>query len=147
MKKLIFILALMFVITSTATAQTATVYVPDGDTYYNLTTDYTLTNTTTSWFRWKAASDFPSTQDLEIHIDTLVSGQTAVAVSLYGRKFADDSWTQIGSTVNWAITSADTTITISNTTINRYREFKSNFVGTGTGTCTIANQKLKLWKE
>ena len=120
---------------------------PNGDTYYDLTTDYTLINTTTSWFRWRGALDFPSTQDFEVHIDTLASGHTNVAVSLYGRKFAADSWTQIGSTVNWTITSADTTIIISNTTINRYREFKSNYVGTGTGTCTIANQQLKLYKE
>jgi len=134
-------------IIGTATAQTAIVSVAEKNSYYDLATDYTLTNTTTSWFRWKAAKDTPSTQDFEFHLDSLSGNHTNVAVSVYGRKFTSDSWTQIGSTVNWAGTTSDTTILISNTSINRYREFKSNFVGTGTGTTTIANQIIKIWYE
>ncbi len=142
----LFILALLLVITSTAAAQTATIPVASKFTYYNLTTDYTLTNTTTSWFKWQAAKDYRSTQDFETHIDHLAGTHSNVAVSLWGRKFSADSWTQIGSTVNWKKTTSDTTIIISNTVTNRYREFKSNFVGTGTGTETIASQALKIWK-
>ena len=140
-------MAILLVITSAVTAQTATIPIAAKNTYYNLTTDYTLTNTTVSWFKWTAARDFPATQDVEINLDTLVSGQTNVAVSLWGRKFSSDSWTQIGSTVNWTFTTGDTTIIISNTAHNRYREYKTNFLGTGTGTTTIDFQKFKIWNE
>ena len=137
----------MFATAIIATGQTATVDVADGYTYYNLDTDYTLTNTTTSWFRWNMAKDMRTTQDFEVNLDSLTGNHTNVAVSLWGRKFSDNSWTQIGSTVNWAGTTSDTTIIISNTVLNRYREYKTNFVGTGTGTTTIDFQILKIWEE
>jgi len=147
MKKILIILALVFMIIGTAASQNGTYTIPSKNTYINITTDYTLTNAVTSWFLIKGARDIASTQDFEVHLDTLVSGHTNVAVSLYGRKFTSDSWEQIGSTVNWAITTADTTILISNTSINRYRDYKLNYTGTGTGTTTIANQQFKIWNE
>jgi len=146
MKKLIFILALVFIIIGTATAQTAVIYVPDGNTHYNLATDYTLTNTTESWFRWKAAKDYPSTQDFQVEFSVASGAQTEVAIALYGRKFSGDDWVSIG-TDTWTKGSSDSLVTISNLAINRYREFKSSFTGTGTGTSTIEFQLLKIWKQ
>lgn len=139
-------MALVSVIMLTATGQTAIVDVASEDTYYNLTTDYTLTNTTTSWFRWKMAKDHPSTQDFQVEFSATSGAQTRVDVTLYGRKFSSDSWVSIG-TANWQKGVNDSVVTISNTSINRYREFKSNFTGTGTGTSTIEYQTLKLWKQ
>ena len=146
MKKLIFILALVFVIAYTATAQTATVNVASKYTYYNLTTDYTLTNTTVSWFKWKAAKDYPSTQDFQCEFSWASGSQTKVDVVLYGRKFSDDDWVSIG-TGSWEHGSTDSVVTINNTAINRYREFKTEYTGTGTGTSTIEFQALKIWKQ
>ena len=146
MKKILIILALVFMIIGTAAAQTATVNVADRYTYYNLATDYTLTNTTVSWFKWKYAKDYPSTQDFQVEFSWASGTQTRVDIVLYGRKFSDDSWTSIG-TGNWQHGVNDSIVTISNTSINRYREFKTEFTGTGTGTSTIEFQALKLWKQ
>ena len=133
-------------IIGTATAQTATVQVASRYTYYNLTTDYTLTNTTVSWFKWVAAKDYPSTQDFQVEFSAASGAQTRVDVTLYGRKFSGDAWVSIG-TDNWQKGVNDSIVTISNTSINRYREFKTNFTGTGTGTSTIEYQSLKIWKQ
>ena len=146
MKKFLFILALVFIIIGTASAQTATVNVDSKFTYHNLSTDYTLTNTTVSWFKWEAAKDFPSTQDFQVEFSRLAGAQTKVDVVLYGRKFSSDDWVSIG-TGSWEHGVNDSIVTISNTSINRYREFKSNYTGTGTGTSTIEYQKLKIWKQ
>ncbi len=139
-------MAFVSVIMLTATAQTAIINVASGDTFYNLPTDYTLTNTTVSWFRWKMAKDHPSTQDFQVEFSQATGTQTRVDVVLYGRKFSDSDWVSIGS-ANWQDGVNDSLVTISNTSINRYREFKSEFTGTGTGTSTIEFQLLKLWKQ
>jgi len=148
MKKLIFILAIMFIGIGIATAQTDTYNIASKNTYRIINTDYTLTNTVATWFLWKAERNFTATQDFQVNLDSLSGDHTNVAVSLYGRKFSTDSWTQIGSTVDWlGATGGDTTITISNTSINRYREYKFNLLGTGTGTTTIDWQQFKIWNE
>ena len=147
MKKLIFILAFLFVITNIATAQTASFKIKSSATEKLVSTDYTLTNTTVSWFSWDVKRSTPATQDFQVNLDSLTGNHTNVAVSLWGRKFENDSWSQIGSTVNWAGTTSDTTITISNVSINRYRFLKTNFTPTGTGTSTIDSQNLKIWNE
>ena len=131
----------------TATAQTATFTIISSATEKLVSTDYTLTNTTASWFLWKASRGFGATQDFQVKLDSLAGNHTNVAVALYGRKFEDDGWTQIGSTVNWTGSTADTTITISNTALNRYRQYRSLFTGTGTGTTTIDSQQFKIWNE
>jgi len=146
MKKILIILALVFMIIGTAAAQTATIPIAAKNTYYNLATDYTLTNTTVIWFKWKAARDIPATQDFECEFSKGTGSQTRVDVSLYGRKFSSDSWTLIG-TDNWQHGVNDSIVIISNLSINRYREYKSEFTGTGTGTSTIEYQKLKIWNE
>jgi hypothetical protein len=146
MKKLILILAIAFVAFA-ARGQTAVITIQDGNTFAVKNTNYTLTNTTVSWFKFVAKKDNMSTQDFECNLDSLSGNHTNVAVSLYGRKFSTDDWTQIGSTVNWTGTTSDTTLTISNTEYNRYREYKANFLGTGTGTTTIDFQKFKQWLQ
>jgi len=144
MRKIILILAIAFVAIA-ASGQTATITLSEDITQYTLETNYTLTNTTAMWFQWNAPRDIPATQDYQVNLDSLAGNHTNIAIALYGRKFDDDSWSQIGSTVN----STDGTAieTISNTAPNRYRQYKVLFTGTGTGTTTIDWQKFKIWNE
>lgn len=146
MKKLFFI-ALFGLIALLSQAQMATVTVPTGLTYISTTTDYTLTNTTASYLLVKAPQHFPTTQDILVQLDSLAGNHTNVAVSLWGRKFDTGAWVAIGSAVNWKGTTADTTIIISNATATRYRDYKINYLGTGTGTTTIDLQQFKLYLE
>lgn len=146
MKKVAIIFAILLAFASTAGAQMLTTSMGKGDTYTVVTTDYVLTNTTARYWQINPQVDYMTAQDVIVHLDSLAGDHTNVAVALSGRKSAQTStWTSIGSTVNWKGTTADTTIIISNTTENGYRQFKLTFTGTGTGTTTIANMEFKLW--
>lgn len=145
MKKLLFML--LFAITSiAASAQTNTFSIGNG-TIIEPTNSYTLTNTTAQWFLFKGYTDWTTTQDVQVHLDSLAGNHTNVAVALYGRKWSTNSWTQIGLTVNWKGTTTDTTVTISNATAARWREYKLLLTGTGTGTTTMSGFKLKVWYQ
>ena len=147
MKKLILILAIAFVAFA-ARGQTATVTLAEDITYYVIENDYTLTNTTVMWFQWTAPKHIRATQDYQVNLDSLTGDHTNIAIKLFGKKFTDDSWTQIGETVNsTGSASHSETETISNTAINGYRFYKAEFTGTGTGTTKIDWQKLKIWRE
>lgn len=144
MKKLILILAIA-VVAIAARGQTATIELSEDISFYTVNTDYTLTNTTETWFKFDIAKDYPVTQDFQVNLDSLSGNHTNIAIALYGRKFDGDAWTQIGSTVN--STDGTATETISNTSPNRYREYKVSLTGTGTGTTTIDWMKFKVWRE
>jgi len=150
MKKIILILIACI---SFAFAQAQSVTLPpmgSNVTYQEVLTDYTLTNAVGRSFLWNAPQAWPCAQDFIIHLDSLSGNHTAVVVSLYGQKSSlkNDS-TIIGSAVTWygiaAGGSPDTTIIISNTSENRYRNYKSIIKGTGTGTTKIDTQALKLF--
>lgn len=128
-------------------AQMATVTIPTGQTYISYAIDNTLTNTTASYLLVKAPQHYPTTQDILVRLVEGTGNHTNVAVSLFGRKFDTGAWVAIGSAINWKGTTADTTIIISNATENRYRDYKINYVGTGTGTTTIDLQQVKLYLE
>ena len=145
--KNILVLFVCLLVGFVSVAQTAIGYADKPATIATVDTDYTLTNAVANSYLFYGRQDYPTTQDYTINLDTLVSGQSNVAVALYGRKNSYTAWVQIGSTVNWTATTADTTITISNATKNRYREYKPVITGTGTGTCTIDYQELKLYLE
>lgn len=146
MRKLLLILVIAIVAIA-ANGQTATFEeIPEYHTFKQIDIDYTLTNTTESWFKFTAKKDMMTIQDFQCVLEEGTGSHTNVAVALYGRKFDDDSWVQIGSTVNWTLSTADTTITISNTAYNAYRYYKASFTGTGTGTSTIDQMKFKQWK-
>lgn len=145
---------LMLLVATLATAQTVTLPTMAAANNNNaatnqiVTTDYTLTNTTARSFIWTAPQPKPCTQDITIDLDSLAGNHTNVAVAVYGQKSSiKGDWTQIGGTVNWKGTTADTTIVISNATANRYSWYKMTLTGTGTGTTTIANMVLKLYQE
>lgn len=144
MKKIIFVLALMFAF-AISEAQIATITIPEGKTYTEYTTDVTLTNTTAQYFLFNISSPWYTAQDYIVHLDSLTGTHTNIACVLAGRVSDQTStWTTIG-TVNWAGTTSDTTIIYANTTENAYRQFKLTFTGTGTATSRIANTEFKIY--
>ena len=145
MKRIIFLIALMFAVAAISEAQIATLNMPKGNTYLEYTTDVTLTNTTAKYFQINAPQDWYTAQSYIVHLDSASGNHTNVACVLAGRVSDQTStWTTIG-TVNWGGTSADTTIIYLNATENQYRQFKLTFTGTGNGTTTIANMEFKQW--
>lgn len=146
MKKIIALFAIMLTLAVTVNAQLTTSVLDKTKTYVEVTTDYTLTNTTAAYWQINAQNDWMSAQDVIVNLDSASGNHTNVAVALYGRKSDQTStWTAIGSAVNWKGKTSDTTIIISNTTEVGYRQFKVTFTGTGNGTTTISNMEFKLW--
>lgn len=146
MKKFILI-AILGLVSLFSQAQIATVNLLDGQTFASVTTDYNVTNTTAAYLLVNGAKHQAATQDILVQLDSLSGNHTNVAVSLWGRKFDTGAWVAIGSAVNWKGTTADTTIIISNATANRYRSYKINYVGTGTGVTKVDLQQFKLYTE
>lgn len=146
MKKLYLLLLIAFVALA-STAQTTTFNsILEKDGFFSYTTDATLTNAVARVFILPAFKGVPTTQDFYIKLDSLAGNHTNVAVSFWGSKFSDAPYAQIGATVNWKGTTADTAIVISNATANRYSLYKWIITGTGTGTTTIDLSKLILYK-
>ena len=120
----------------------------DGTTYFYSATDYLFTNAVGRYFTMSTQEHYPATQDFTIKLAKVSGAHTNVLVALYGTKslIKNDS-TIIGSAVNWKLTSADTVVTISNATANRYRIYKWKVVGTGTGVSQISDTELKIRHE
>jgi hypothetical protein len=110
-----------------------------------INTDYTLTNTVVSWFKFTAKKDVTTLQDFQCTLSKGTGSQTRVDIVFYGRKFDSSDWVSIGSD-NWQHGVNDSTVTISNTAYNAFREYKAEFTGTGTGTSTIDQMIFKQWK-
>ena len=143
MRKAFFVLILA-IISVAVRGQTATFAMTVGETWAEKNTNYTLTNTTAQWFQFNAPQHYLSFQDFQVVLKKGTGTQSRVDVTLYGRKFDNDSWVQIG-TSNWQHGVNDSIVTISSGKQNAYRQFKVNYAGTGTGTSTIDRQTLKLW--
>jgi hypothetical protein len=146
MKKLL-LLFVFAAFSSAIYAQLGTAYVTTPNTFVSVSTDYNITNTTAGEYIFKGAQHTPSTQDFLVELDSVSGNHTNVEVALYGRKFDSAAWASIGSAVDWAGTTADTTIIISNTTANRYRDYKVVYTGTGTGVTKVDLQEFKLYQE
>ena len=145
MKKIIALVTLFIAFAISANAQMLTTSLSSGQSYVNITTDYTLTNTTAKYWQINAQPEWYNAQTVVVNLDSASGNHTNVAVALYGR-FSDQlAWTQIGSTQNWKGTKSDTTLTFTNATENLYRQFKVNFLGTGTGTTTIDRMEFKYY--
>jgi len=149
MKKFIFILSLIFV-ALIGNAQTVTFNpLPLTDSKFVTASPYVITDATVRTFYLETSKQTPTTQDFYMKLDSLTGNHTYIAVALYGAKFSDTAYSQIGSTITWkgTTTSHDTTIVISNATSNRYNFFKWTVTGTGTGTSRVVKQSLKLYLE
>lgn len=144
------ILFLIFMIGFAVSAQTLlTSQILTPNTYVNVPTDYKLAVVAPGVWLITAPQNNPTTQDFVCKLDTIVgTNPTNVAVALYGRKSILSAYDQIGSTVNWKLTTKDTVIVISNTTANRYREYKAVYTLTGAGSVAgLKNQEFKLYNE
>lgn len=144
MKKfLIFItMSLMFF---GASAQMKTSVIPNGSTYVSVTTDYTLTDAVAQYWQINYQPEWYNAQSIVVNLDSLTGNHTNVAVAVYGRMSDQQGWTQIGSTINWKGTTADTVILFTNSTEAAYRQVKVLYTGTGTGTTKIDWQEFKFW--
>jgi hypothetical protein len=139
---LVFLIALLGV---SINAQTVVLRpLSDGLTQYVSQNKYNITNTTARIFTINATQDYATTQVFAIKMDTVVRGQTNVAVQLFGRETSLTAYSQIGSTVNWKLTTLDTTITIINATASQDQQFKVVLTGTGTGISRVLDMELKL---
>lgn len=156
MKKIILFIVLLFGFVALS-AQTVTLPAMAAQdktaTYQYVPTDYTLSATTVRYFVFKAPQAYKATQDFVCKMDTIVgtnnTSHTSVAVKLQGQKSAiKNDWTDIGTAVTWHVTGKDTVIIISDTTANRYRNYRSVFTGVGDSAVTkITDQELKLYLE
>ena len=73
----------------------------------------------------------PLKYDIKVGMDS-ISGDPQVAVSIQGKVFTGDSWTNI-STTTWMGTSSDTSFILTETsTAKYYRYWRVYFVATGT---------------
>ena len=152
MKK--YFLLLVVFISSIVSAQIASTKIAIPNTFGQIVSPaatasiYKITNTTAGYVLFYAQMNQPSTQDFVVKLDSVSGNHTNVAVSIYGQKSElKGDWTQIGSTVNWKGTTADTVILVSNASANRYQNFKITYTGTGTGVTKINKTFLKLWLE
>lgn len=147
MRKLFLILAVLFGFIAYTNAQIATIYLNENQTYYEYTTDVTLTNTTAQYFEVITPAPWWTTQTVTVDMDSLAGNHTNVNVALTGRDSDLMGWTAI-TDVDWdtgnAWASTDTTMVVQNATEKAYRRYKVTFTGTGTGTTTIANFEFKL---
>lgn len=145
MKK--FLLGLFFALCVIAVqAQMTTLAVAPGQSFVQTTTDYTLTNTTAQYTVVKAVQNYPTTQDFTVSLAKLTGTPTRVNIVLYGQKTSDTPWVSIVSGF-WKVTTADTVMTLSNATANRYSNYKILFTPVGTGTSKIDKQVFKLYFE
>ena len=143
MKRLFVIMGIML-IASMAYPQMLTTHGSKGQTYFNIATDYTLTNTTARYWEIITPQDWPTAQVATVAMSG-VTTHTAVALNLYGSVSDRAAWVAIGSTVTWCTTTHDTVVVISNTTENTYRFFKLVFTPTGSTTTTIKNMEFKQY--
>jgi len=118
--------------------------------YYADATDVDLVNTGDTVFYYTFTLNKTQEQlyDYQVNIDS-VSGTPNYKVQLYGRLFESDSWSAIGSAVEWLGTGADTTIIISeHSTAVFYRQLQARITGqAGTGAATVDQQDFKVWDE
>jgi hypothetical protein len=145
MKKIIFLLFAF--ISLSVSAQMVTRIFANGAQFDDNQADYTLTNTTAGYTLYKAAMPTAATQDFIVKLDSISGNHTNVAVAVYGQKFDNSAFVQIGSTLNWKGTTLDTIIVFSNATANRYRNYKVLYTGTGTGVTKVDYQQFKLYTE
>jgi hypothetical protein len=146
MKRVILLCVFLIGMIGFTFAQTATVTIPTSDTYVAYNTDATVAASTTVWFKVIGNQHVPCTQDLIIHLDSISGGTHATTVKLYGTKFGT-TYAQIGSTITWVASTADTTIILSNATATRYRDYKIEVVNAAGDVTKIDYWKFKLYRE
>lgn len=153
MKKIIAILFLIFSVGFLA-AQPYVV-MPSNQTFLTnrIETSDSVKNTGVKTYVLEAGRHGAYTYDIQLKLDTLItpSASSGVSVQLVGKKFENDSWSNIGSAVVWKslvahTVGADTTITWSATDVVRWRFVGVKLTGAGTHQTKISRLSWKLWQ-
>jgi hypothetical protein len=147
MKKLIALLMFFYLAFAGLEAQNKTVNIATGSSFVDVVhtaADTVSAARTTYELLIRAPQHHKTTQDLYVKLDSVSLSKGTVL--LQGQKIDGTAWTNIGSAVTWNGTSKDTTIIISNTTANRYRNYKVLFTRTA-GKWLIFDTQLKLYFE
>lgn len=147
MKKLIFIIAILFVAIGIQ-AQNVTLRLGSPDkTYLEYNTNVGVGNGADVWYKVISDAENIHTEDLLIHLDSLKGGTHTTTVQLLGSKFITEGWTAIGVTKTWKATTGDTTILMSNATAARWRFYKV-LVHVASGDSAVVDYvKFKVWKD
>lgn len=145
MKPIISIIMCLFLFTGIQ-AQTKTGTIKTGNSYIDLNfnaADTVAAGQTSYDVIIFSAQHYPTTQDLLVKLDSISTPKATVALT--GSKFGT-TYAAIDSTVTWSGTTADTTIIISNATLNRYRYYKVTVTRTA-GKARINDVQLKQYFE
>lgn len=112
--------------------------------FYGSETADTVTNNDTIWYRNYIIENLYDAvkHELRIELDS-VSGSPALNVALRGKYSYNDSYTSI-SNVDWAGTSSDTTIAISNGTAKNYRFLQVYIDAIGDSTQAVQVERIEL---
>jgi hypothetical protein len=152
MKKMLFVIAILGLFAVQAVGQDRTYQFNYPAMYYSLpyrAADSVSSNSSDStwYFQW-VLSEFawPNKTDVKIKVDEL-SGTGSCAVSLQGKKFSGDSWSNI-TTVNYAGGGSDTTFTISDGTARLYRYYRIyvDKVVASAGRSEVESLEVKIWQ-
>jgi len=151
MKRLIVLIGLMLMFCAIQ-AQTVekTLYMDKGQTYLRYTPDFTLAATTAKAIDIVSFQDWPTAQILTIALDTgtVAGNHTNVAIQLQGKVSSlQAAYSNIGSAINWKVSTKDTVIVYSETTENRYNYYRVLMTGTGGAprTSRVTEVQFKLF--
>jgi len=142
MKKIIYLL-LISVFAIGLQAQDKTPSIKDGNTYVDISFDAsdTINESETYWIEVTNEQPVPQVYDIWIDL-TDVSGTPSVVVQVSGKKFADDSYTDIGTAATWT----DTDFNYPVDSAKEYRFIKILFTASATEQQTlIAGVEVKTW--
>lgn len=151
MKKIVFIIAFLLMITSiyaqnrSATLKQTTRFAT-GETFKDVffNASDTVNESETYYVEFTCKKDYPQMQDVWIDLDS-ISGDPSVTITVYGKKFTANSYTSLGTPVVYTGT-VDTTFNYPITTANRYRFYKVEFVADATDQQTLVSDvRFKTW--
>lgn len=103
-----------------------TVSIPKGQSFVSIGTNVTddrVSTDSTKYIIINCSQDYPQQQDVVVNM-TAISGSPSVAVTLQGKKFDSDSWTEVISVQTWT----STAIHLTSTLPTRYRTYAIKFV-------------------
>lgn len=128
-------------------SQNKTANIKKGNTYSNMsfTAADTINESQTYYIVVTNYQNYPAMQDVWIELDSVTGAMSAV-VTVYGKKFSDDSYTSIGSVITLAGFETDTAFNYPVTTANRYRYWKIEVVTDATDQqMLVTDVQFKNW--
>jgi hypothetical protein len=145
MKKILILGLLLFAFTfANATGVVLkTVTMSIGQTFLNIPTTAAdvVGKDSTKYIVINCSQDYPQQQDVVVGMTTL-TGSPSVQISLVGRKFLTDTWTEVVSQQTWTTTA----IKLASTVPTRYRQYAIKFVGSSAAQTSWPSLcQFKVW--